>query len=304
MNERSIIDLFYKNSSLNPWQDDCALIENDLLITTDSMIENTHFKTEWSTPEDLAFKLFHSNLSDLSASGGNAMYCLLNAGFPSNTDSSFISRFSSALSSETGRYSCRIIGGDTFRSETIHLTLTMLGKIKTRHLKRSDGKSDDALYITGYPGLSYLGYKILSEKINTEDKLKKAALERHLRPCSRSEWSLLLSDEEGVHAAMDLSDGILTDSEKLAKASGIGLFIDIEKIPIFKGITDHLSIDDVISGGEDYEILFLGKSGLIFPFPAFEIGYAVRDSECRVTFIKNQQEVRIQNSSFYHFNTI
>jgi len=301
MDESSIIDMLFEKSELNPWDDDCALIEGKFLITTDSMSENTHFRRKWSTPEDLAIKLFHSNLSDISSSGGAAEWCLVNLGIPENIKEESTNIFIKSLVKEASLFHCKIIGGDTFRSESLQLTLTMGGKIKKRHLARKGGKAGDTLYITGNPGLSFLGLKYLSKTIKSLPReLKNMALERHLRPRARMEWALKIAEEKKVHAGMDLSDGIFQDAEKLARASDVGLRIDMDKIPLIQGIEDYLSMEEIISGGEDYEIMFLGQAGLQFPFPVTAIGLADSDFT-GVSYTQNGKIFDIKFTGFKHF---
>jgi len=301
MDESAIINMFFENSKQNPWDDDCALIDGKILITTDSMSENIHFRRKWSRPEDLAIKLFHTNLSDLSCSGGRAEWCLVNLGIPENIKDESTSIFTKTLVKEASLYNCKIIGGDTYRSESMQFTMTMGGKIIKRHLARKGGKDSDTLYITGSPGLSSLGLKILSKNLRSMPKnLREEALERHLRPRARMEWAHKIAEEKKVHAGMDLSDGIYQDAEKLARASGVGLQIDLDKIPLIPGIEKYLTAEEIICGGEDYEILFLGKAGLSFPFPVTAIGRA--NSEISgVAYIKEGSKVDIKFNGFKHF---
>ena len=157
--------------SLNPDSsaNDCALIEHGgqaYLYTTDSLAEGTHFRLDWSHPEDIAFKLLHVNLSDLLAAGGEPEFCLLNLGLPEYTDESFIQRFASYFRGLLQEYGCSLVGGDTFRSNGYLFSLTLSGPALYPRFRTAS--TNDGLYLSGTVGLSRWGYEILQEEGRSE----------------------------------------------------------------------------------------------------------------------------------------
>ncbi len=300
--------------------DDCALLHSGDLITTDTIVENTHFRMEWSSPQDVAIKLFESNLSDIVSSGGKPEWCLLNLGISPGLNERDISAFVATFKGLLDLHGVRLIGGDTFSSNEFHATLTLAGPV-VRHLPRNTGKPGDSLYLTGIVGLSLLGYMFLSRKFSGEkieissetwrgfnggssrqstfSNLQELAMERHLRPRARVEESRFLVEESRVHAAMDLSDGIFPDAGRLAHSSSLHLDIHLEKIPVPMEAASVISPTALLESGEEYELLFLAEPGLQFHFPCYEIGHASEGSGC--DFYLNGKIFKMEGHGFDHF---
>jgi len=308
MKEWDIISLFYKNPGI---LDDASDIPGtDQIVTTDSLAEGTHFRRDWSSPEDIAIKLFHANLSDIAASGADPLWCLLNLGLPSDTDAGFIERFARQLKHLSDEYGAPVIGGDTFLSSCSHFDLAMGGKI-VRRLLRSGGRAGDSLYCTGNVGLSLAGFRSLSGTLDlpldrqvkeegySSTSLFELAREKHLRPRARPEWGKKIRANPEVHAAMDISDGLVLDADRLARASGVRLRVDLEKIPVHPQLASFLTKQDAARSGEEFEILFLGEKGLSFDFPCAVIGQT-EEGEAGVAFMEKGQEVFIR-PGFEHF---
>ena len=324
--EQDIINLFHQDPA---GLDDCAQTPLDALpadagefqlITSDSMAEGTHFRRDWSEPEDLAVKLLHSNLSDLMVGGGEPGAALLNLGLPQDLPQDFTTRFAKRLLLEMNQVGVKLIGGDTFRSTDIQLSMTLLGRAG-RPLKRSGGQAGDSLYLTGKIGLALAGYRVLAGKIQLSDTpLPPAALSdwwypgleqqvwspltaaklRHLAPRARVSWARRLKQNPAVHAAMDLSDGLLNDAPRLARASGMDLLIDLDRLPI-PGFLDMLP-RDALGSGEEYEILFLGEPGLEFDFACREIGESRSKSNMpRVQYRENKEWIELEDNGYQHF---
>lgn len=294
ISESEIIRLFHEDAHL---LDDCAEIPDGpglLLVSTDSMSEGTHFRLDWSSPEDLAVKLVQINVSDLYASGARPEWCFLNLGLRPQVSSEFVRQFAAALRAELMAGKIKLLGGDTFRSRDIQLQLTMGGHAQ-RHITRNGGRSGDCLYITGAPGLSLAGYEALAGRLTLPENLRRAAVERHLRPRAAGPFDLA-----GVHAAMDLSDGIVQDSMRLARASGLKLTIDLDLLPMPEGLGSFLDRRRIATSGEELELLFLAPPEFR-GFPACAIGSASEGSG--VVFLEAGSEVPAA-PGFTHFDSI
>ena len=294
ISESDIIRLFHEDAHL---LDDCAEIPEGsgiLLVSTDSMSEGTHFRLDWSSPEDLAVKLVQINVSDLYASGARPEWCFLNLGLRPELPSEFVRRFAAALRTELDAGNIQLLGGDTFRSRDLQLQLTMGGHAQS-HITRSGGRAGDALYITGAPGLSLAGYEVLAGRLTLPENLRLAALERHLRPRAAGPFDL-----KGIHAAMDLSDGIVQDSLRLARASGLKLTIDLDLIPLPEGLEAFLEKHRAVTSGEELELLFLGPADFN-GFTTCRIGSASQGSG--VVFREGGREVPVA-PGFAHFDSI
>ena len=310
MLEDELIALFHGAADASSL-DDCAALpaaphrNGTELVTTDSMVEGTHFRRDWSSPEQVAHKLFQVNLSDLGASGGVPRWALLNLGLPADHDPAWARAFARALREELARSNCALIGGDTFRAPVITLGLT-LGGPAARVLTRSNGRPGDALYLTGEIGLALAGYRLLNGDIQTagEDEDARRARERHLAPRARFEWARQIAAHPGVHAVMDLSDGLFADAGRFARASHLDLGIELDDLPADTVLgRGWLSDEDVVFSGEEFELLFLGEPGLVFVFPCRAIGTAIA-GEGRTVYTRSGERVkgwRDETAGFAHF---
>jgi thiamine-monophosphate kinase len=296
--EEDIIDLFYPDTAAD--LDDCARVEDDRIVTTDALVEGTHFRLDWSSPEDLAVKLWAVNLSDIAASGGEPDWCVLSLGLPPTIEPDFLRRFAAALRAELRRDDCRLVGGDTFRAPVLLLSLTLSGRLERspreppRYLGRQGARPGDSLYVSGEPGLSQLGYLYLAGERPPpadpeQDPQYLAAVHRHRRPEARLAWARILRRHSEVHAMMDVSDGLYPDLQRLAAASRSLLEIDWRRLPLPAVARERVaahpqSSDDLtdaqwrelaLTSGEELELLFAATPGLTFEFPCTEIGRVV-----------------------------
>ncbi|MBW7857388.1 MAG: thiamine-phosphate kinase [Leptonema sp. (in: Bacteria)] len=283
MNEDDIISFLYQEGQRPV--DDCAyLADHQLLITADSMVEHTHFQLEWTTPQQLAHKLFQVNLSDIAASGGDPIWCILQMGFPQNFDTGWIQDFANSFRYQCESFNCKLIGGDTFRSDNVVFSITMAGHT-TRYIQRQ-ALAGDSIYLTGEIGWSLIGLKYLQAQQSLTEYQKQKALKRHLTPNARLSWSQELRKYSEIHGMMDLSDGLLIDATRFAKAANLVFAIYLDKLPS----ADQLPLTQLqqATSGEEYELLFTAPPGLSFNFPVRQIGSVLPKS-------KNQNN----NSSAY-----
>lgn len=303
MTEEEIIALFQNSPAL----DDCAFLKHDGAITTDALVEGVHFDLSYFSARALAHKLLQVNLSDLVSSGATGRWCTLNLGLRLDLAETFVRDFAREFCSALKEEQIDLIGGDSFRAPALFLSLTMGGPVQ-RALPRWAGKAGDALYLTGQTGLSELGLSLwkggrLSDllpgkNLNEADQalLSEQARERHLYPRARREWGTLLCTEQRVHAAMDVSDGLLSDVNRLARASGLSIQLEVDSIP------DPWQLGHwVLTSGEELELIFLGEPGLSFPFPVTVIGQAF-PGKAGLLLLKGGQPYELKERPFEHFS--
>ncbi len=306
--------------SLESYLDDCSLLpgSNKDIVTTDSMVQDVHFCLDWSSPEDLAIKLFQVNLSDMAASGGIPKWCLINLGVPkgdiykthenhSGIEEGapiFLERFSETLKQECWRNNCHLIGGDTFRSGLLFLSLTMGGNVE-RYISRKDGQDGDHLYLTGNLGLSLAGLRCLNGQldfdVNTNSYIN--SIEKHLQPQARMDWAKTIWKMPEVHAMADVSDGLLSNGIQLAKASNLEISIQLDKILVAPELEGKLTPQEAIVSGEELELLFLAEPNLTFPFPCHSIGEARKTnaSETGVKLLLKGKNIPFPTGRYTHF---
>lgn len=236
--------------------DDCAVIEfggEALVLTHDMMAEGAHFLPE-QDPADVAWKLVATNLSDLAAKGAEPVGVLL--GYALGGDDA---RFLEGLGEALAHYATPLLGGDTVRGPRT-LGLTAIGRATHRPVpSRSNAKPGDLVYLTGPVGAAMLGLEAL--RAGQGDSLA------YRRPRALLAEGRALAPY--VTAMMDVSDGLLLDASRIARASGVTIAIDRQAVPI---AAPEARRDDALRWGDDYQLLFTAPPVAELPVMAHRIG--------------------------------
>jgi thiamine-monophosphate kinase len=248
--------------------DDCAVIRKDdemvWLLTMDTLVESVHFDSNFHRPEKLGRKAVSVNVSDIAAMGGKPGFVLLSLGLPADFSESWLARFSKGFTEACREYGCRLIGGDTVCSpDRAALTVTVTGEMtKDRVLYRHGARQGDTIWVSGPLGGAAAGLALLQSGKGLDNGQLQELLEAHLCPRARLGLAAVLARSGYVHAMMDLSDGLGTDLSHLCRASNAGARVIAEHLPGHETLpvaADMLGWDPVdwmVSGGEDYELLF------------------------------------------------
>ena len=253
--------------------DDTAVIlagGQAILVTCDMLIENTHFRRDIADPYDLGWKSVAVNISDIAAMGGEPTYTLVSLGIR-DQEVAEIDESYRGMRDVASRFGSKLIGGDTCFSESQSVfSVFQLGTADQRRvLYRSGARPGDAILVTGALGDSRTGLELLLKHgLDAARKLSDAAVAAHLRPMPRVPEGQLLA-RLGVRSAMDLSDGLAQDLPKLCEASGVGVIVFLDKIPVgdatrrFAPDLGHDPARFAAEGGEDYELLFTVARDLV-----------------------------------------
>ena len=252
---------------------------NAWVVTTDMLVEGVHFDLRWTSPEDLGWKSLAVNLSDLAAMGGvRPAVAVIAAGLPASTAVSFVERFYRGLGKLARRCGLAVAGGDTVRSDMVVISPAVLGELPRgrRVLRRSGARAGDVLMATGTLGDAAAGLKILQSRgrgilpaLSAAGKTahgqdaRAAAAERFLarrllRPEPRLDLAGKISQVPGVTAMMDSSDGLWRSARILARASGVGIRIESDLLPISPSLRSWAgkkASGFALFGGEDYELI-------------------------------------------------
>lgn len=234
--------------------DDCAIFRprgaaEDLLFTTDLFVEDVHFRRDTHRPEDAGWKALARGLSDIAAMGGEPRFCLLSLALAPWTDDRWIGRFYTGLLRLADRAGAPLAGGDLGHADKLACDIVVCGAVpRGKALRRDGARAGDSIYVSGRLGGSALGLAAESG----------AAWKRHLRPEPRLALGRFLRDR--ATAAMDLSDGLSLDLQRLAAASGLAA--EITAPPRFRGA----SLEQSLHGGEDYELLFTARGPIPVEF--------------------------------------
>jgi thiamine-monophosphate kinase len=245
--------------------DDAAVIEfggEALVVTHDTIAEGVHF-LPGQDPADIAWKLVAVNLSDLAAKGAEPVGVLL--GYMLGGDDG---RFLAGLNEALEHYHVPLLGGDTIAAAGPQvLGLTALGRATHRPVpSRAGAQAGDALYLTGPLGAAMLGLEALKSGAGDSAAYR--------RPQALLEQGQVLAPH--VTAMMDVSDGLLLDAERMARASGVTLAIDRMAVPI---ATPETRRDEALRWGDDYQLLFTLPARAELPCPVHRIGYVQQASD-------------------------
>lgn len=233
----------------------------DLVITKDALVEGVHFFAD-DPPASIARKALRVNLSDLAAKGAKPRGFLLALGRGARQTDEWLAEFAVALAGDSRAYGIALLGGDTVKAKQGFFSITAFGEVPAgRMVKRQGGKPGDLLYVSGTIGDAALGLKL---RLEPEAAWARALapehrahlLDRYLHPEPR----MMLAPALLAHAsaAMDISDGLVGDADKLAAA--LGRDIEIAAVPLSAAVRAAVSLepallDVALTGGDDYEIL-------------------------------------------------
>jgi thiamine-monophosphate kinase len=254
--------------------DDAAVFESPrhahLVITTDSQVEGVHFDRRFSAPADVGHRALAVNLSDLAAMGARPRWALLSLVLSDTMPVSDLDEMVDGLATLAEAHGVTVIGGNLARSPGgMVVDITAIGEIHPRRLlTRAGGRPGDQLFVSGTIGGAAAGLAMLRARPDEGDAeldpallRSDACLETYRRPRPRVRLGRAIADARAARAAIDLSDGLAEAVHQLADASGCGVDIDAEALPIDPGARDWWSsqgLDPIvasITGGDDYELL-------------------------------------------------
>ncbi|HEY2937408.1 MAG TPA: thiamine-phosphate kinase [Gaiellaceae bacterium] len=208
-----------------------------VVVTQDALVENVHFRLEWTSWRELGFKAAAVNLSDLAASGAAPDGLIVSLGLSDDTALEDVLELYEGLN-EPG---VPVLGGDTTRARDLTLSVTAIGRAE-RVPGRAGARPGDLLVVTGPLGAAGAEFR----------------RQRHARPPLRLDEGRRLA--RVATAMLDVSDGLAADAAHIARRSGVRCAIELERVPLADGAT----IDD-LGFGEDYELLAAVPEPLGFP---------------------------------------
>ncbi len=239
--------------------DDCALIQPgpgmQLAVSTDALVEGRHFLSTVA-PERLGHKALAVNLSDLAACGAKPLAFTLALALP-RVDETFLAGLACGLFALADAQGIELVGGDT-TAGPLNLTLTVFGEVpEGQALLRSGAKAGDDLYVSGVLGDARLALEVFRGTL----ALGAAAFEQARRAMELPQPRVALGQAlRGVaSSAVDLSDGLVGDIAHVLRRSGVGARIDVDALPrspVLAAQPCELQLRCLLSGGDDYELLF------------------------------------------------
>lgn len=288
--------------------DDAAVLEpsgdRKLVVAMDTIIEGVHFPAQ-TAAVDIGWRALAVNLSDLAAMGAEPAWMTLSLSTP-GVDEQWLAGFAAGLFEAADRYGVALVGGDTVRGPLV-ITVQLGGWVESDGwLTRSGARAGDSLYVSGAPGEAAAGLAVIQRELPADPA---AALlrQRFLRPTPRIELGRQL--RRVASAAMDVSDGLLTDVEKLVAASDCGALLNVALLPQSPSMRALFDAQDCVeyalAGGDDYEIIFTLSPDTVHDAPNVE-GVAltrigVITAERGVRCERGGESFRMNRGGYDHF---
>ena len=298
-------------SSLNLNDDVFFDKKKSLVISIDTYNEGVHF-LNFKKPDLVIKKILRSSISDLICKGVSPKYYFISG---SGNKKTFIkknlSKISNSLKQEQNKYGIFLCGGDTTFSNKLSFSITSVGFSKSI-VFRNKAKLNDDIYVTGNLGDSFIGLKILQNKINLTKKLENYFVKKYFEP----DIQIKLTKEllKFANTSIDISDGLIDDLKKMTNNQKLSYKIWEEKIPISRNLKTFLGKNNLkklnfISNGDDYQILFtasVDKSRIIesasnkLGVKISKIGKIILNNKKSALINKKGQHLLVKNSGFKH----
>jgi thiamine-monophosphate kinase len=265
--------------------DDAALLQMrpgfELVVTSDAIVEGVHFLAD-DLPNLVARKLLRVNLSDLAAKAAEPYGYLLTVAWSPAWGEPRRAAFARGLSEDQGRFGLKLFGGDTVSTPgPMSASITMFGWVEAgRMVKRSSAHLGDVVLVSGTIGDGALGLKAAKGQLGGPGAAWLA--DRYRVPQPRTALRQALLDH--ASASADISDGLLADSDNIGRASGLGVEIALEDVPVSDAARsttpnmDAAALIRMVTGGDDYEIVCTAAPEHVDPLIA-----AGANSEVRLT---------------------
>ena len=219
------------------------------VLAADMAIEGVHFNRKWSTLREIGAKITAANLADIYAMCGDPKYLLVSAGLTADFGIAEITELAQGIAEEAALVGASVVGGDISRAEQLVISISVFGEVE-KPITRSAAKVGDSVVISGLPGKSAAGLIQLQSGVADSPFIS-----AHKKPIVNY---LLAKKFRNVNSMCDVSDGLLSELNHIASASGVGIELDsklIADIPGFKELEAGAQSDVwelVLSGGEDH----------------------------------------------------
>lgn len=239
--------------------DDAAVLDvpgGQVVCSLDMLVQNQHFRLDWSTASDVGHKAAAANISDVNAMGGRATALLVGLGAPPDLDCSWALEFADGLAAEAAEVGASIIGGDVTRADTITISVAVLGLCEHGVVRRSGAQPGDVVALAGRQGWADAGFAVLGRGFRSP----RVVVDAHRRPTPPYEAGPQAA-ALGATAMIDVSDGLLQDVGHLASASEVSVDLRAQQFEVaepLQAVGAALGVDPlrfVLTGGDDYSLV-------------------------------------------------
>lgn len=238
-----------------------AVPDGRVVVSTDMLMQDKHFRLDWSTPYDIGVKAIAQNGADIAAMGGRCVGFVVALGLPADTPVAMVERLYDGLWAEADRTGGAIVGGDIVAAPAVVISVTVLGSLDGRPpIRRSGARVGDIVAINAETGWSAAGFVALERGIDPSTSPVTLAVDRHRQP--RPDYdSAVVAARAGATAMIDTSDGLLADLGHIAEESGVQIDLSADRLRPPTGLSalaQYLGLDAtawVVGGGEDHALV-------------------------------------------------
>jgi thiamine-monophosphate kinase len=265
--------------------DDAAVVEparNRVeVLTVDALVDGIHFDRAFVPPDAIGHRALAVNLSDLAAMGAAPRLALLSMALPAALPVADFDAIVGGFAALAARHRLHVVGGNLTRTPgPLTIDVTVMGTVKRRQaLTRGGARPGDDVYVSGSLGSAAAGLRLLhlattagtenhaignrsASPASTVSPVVESCITRYLRPEPRLALGIHLARNKAASACMDLSDGLADGLVQMAEASGVGVIVDADALPIaaearavFDGHSEN-ALAQAITAGDDYELIF------------------------------------------------
>ncbi len=234
--------------------DDAAVVvpgTGQLVLSTDALVEGTHFRSGLSLPRDLGYKAIATSVSDMAAMAASPRWALCALTLSPAATAGWTMEVFGGMREACDEYALSLVGGNLSRGDGVSIVVTVAGEVAAGSaVRRSGARAGDIVVVTGRLGGAAAGLRFVLRGGPPRGEDERAAVVRFERPAARVGEARVLASN-GATSMIDLSDGLALDLTRICEASGVGVRLDESAVPIAAAAT----AEEAMSGGEDYELL-------------------------------------------------
>ena len=285
--------------------------KNRLVVSVDTYTEGNHF-IDFKKPELVIKKIIRSSISDLICKGVKPKYYFISASGNKKTFSKLnLSKISKSLNQEQIKYKIILSGGDTVFSNKLSFTITSIG-FANDIVYRNKAKINDDIYVSGNLGDSYLGLLVLKNKIKLNNLLSKYFINQYFMP--NIQLRLTKHIINFANTSIDISDGLLTDLDKMINTQKLSYKLYLNEVPISKNLRQIINLKKLskinyISKGDDYQVLFTAPKNMSEAIRKISIKNRIKLTKIGIIHSvgkkssivdRNNREISIKNKGYFH----
>jgi len=267
--------------------DDAAVVaaaDGRVVVSTDMLVEQRHFRRDWSSAEDVGHKAVARAFSDISAMGALPTSLVVGFGTPPSLELAWVDGLVSGMRQECAQVEAAIVGGDITAADVVTLALTALGDLEGREpVTVAGARPGDVVALCGRLGWAAAGFHVLGRGFRSPVQVVAA----HRRP-EPPYFEGPRAAELGATAMTDVSDGLVGDLGTIARASGVRIDLRADAIVVpakLREVGAALNVDPtvwVMTGGDDYALVATFPRGTGLPEPWAVIGAVAEGSGVKV----------------------